>query len=243
MVLKTKDWVKRLNPDSKLLNFNSGRILVPKSQAVNESLETLNTLESYKDFEANFLTSLPPLRNLQGASPSLKILKVKEKPFPLWTHCDFNDHRPDDCRNYPECEIYGSCDHSTSGHNHVIHIRRGVLAESSQSNESSIRYHLGKFNAKADDGYFLGHSSVSKAFRVYNIRRQQIEETYHVTFNESMEAIRFTNTSVDEIGIDDSSRYPPDEFLHEDDSSRQYQVDFDISHYVNPHELSLIELT
>ncbi|GKA99670.1 hypothetical protein Tco_0827664 [Tanacetum coccineum] len=29
-----------------------------------------------------------------------------------------------------------------------------------------------------------------------------------------MEANRFTNTSVDEIGIDDSSRYPPDEFLY-----------------------------
>nr|GEW87662.1 retrovirus-related Pol polyprotein from transposon TNT 1-94 [Tanacetum cinerariifolium] len=44
--------------------------------------------------------------------------------------------------------------------------------------------HLGKFDAKADDGYFLGYFSVSKAFRVYNRRRQQIEETYHVTFDE-----------------------------------------------------------
>ncbi|GKE18081.1 retrovirus-related pol polyprotein from transposon TNT 1-94 [Tanacetum coccineum] len=41
-----------------------------------------------------------------------------------------------------------------------------------------------------------------------------------------MEAIRFTNTLVDEIGIDNSSRYPPDEF-QEDDLSRQYQVDSD----------------
>ncbi|GKD13823.1 retrovirus-related pol polyprotein from transposon TNT 1-94, partial [Tanacetum coccineum] len=95
--------------------------------------------------------------------------------------------------------------------------------------------HLGKFDAKVDDGYFLGYSFVSKAFRVFNTRRQQVEETYHVTFDESMEAIRFTNTSVDEIGINDSSRYPPDEFLHEDDPSRQYQIDSDISYYVIPH--------
>ncbi|GJZ23051.1 retrovirus-related pol polyprotein from transposon TNT 1-94 [Tanacetum coccineum] len=81
--------------------------------------------------------------------------------------------------------------------------------------------HLGKFDTKADDGYFLGYSSISKAFKVYNTRRQQIEETYHVTFDESMEAINFTNTSVDESGFDDSSRYPPDEF-QEDDPSRQY---------------------
>ncbi|GJV45216.1 retrovirus-related pol polyprotein from transposon TNT 1-94 [Tanacetum coccineum] len=45
--------------------------------------------------------------------------------------------------------------------------------------------HLGKFDAKADDGYFLGYSFVSKAFSVYNTRRKQIEETYHVTFNEN----------------------------------------------------------
>ncbi|GJR85006.1 hypothetical protein Tco_0209017 [Tanacetum coccineum] len=50
-----------------------------------------------------------------------------------------------------------------------------------------------------------------------------------------MEATRFTNTSVDEIGINDSSRYPPDEFLHEDDPSRQYQANSDISYYVIPH--------
>ncbi|GJY82789.1 retrovirus-related pol polyprotein from transposon TNT 1-94 [Tanacetum coccineum] len=80
--------------------------------------------------------------------------------------------------------------------------------------------HLGKFDAKADDGYFLGYSFVSKAFRVFNTRRQQVEETYHVTFDESMEAMRFTNTSVDEIGIDDSFRYPPNEFLQEDFPSR-----------------------
>ncbi|GJR77235.1 retrovirus-related pol polyprotein from transposon TNT 1-94, partial [Tanacetum coccineum] len=70
--------------------------------------------------------------------------------------------------------------------------------------------HLGKFDAKADDGYFLGYLFNSKAFRVFNTRTQQIEETYHVIFDESIEAIRFTNTLVDEIRIDDSSRYPLD---------------------------------
>ncbi|GKB22650.1 hypothetical protein Tco_0862051, partial [Tanacetum coccineum] len=39
MVPKSKDWVESLNPESKLLNFNTGRILVPKSEAVNEYLQ------------------------------------------------------------------------------------------------------------------------------------------------------------------------------------------------------------
>ncbi|GJY88044.1 retrovirus-related pol polyprotein from transposon TNT 1-94, partial [Tanacetum coccineum] len=42
--------------------------------------------------------------------------------------------------------------------------------------------HLGKFDEKDDDGFFLGYSPVAKAFRVFNIRRQEMEETYHVTF-------------------------------------------------------------
>ncbi|GKA47882.1 retrovirus-related pol polyprotein from transposon TNT 1-94 [Tanacetum coccineum] len=78
----------------------------------------------------------------QYASTSKKILKAKAKPFPPCTHYGFNDHKPDDCRNYPKCEICGSFDHSTSGHNRVIHIRGGVLAESSHSNESSFGRHV-----------------------------------------------------------------------------------------------------
>ncbi|GKG41825.1 hypothetical protein Tco_0473576, partial [Tanacetum coccineum] len=86
MVSKTKDWVERLNPDSKLPNFNIGRILVPKSKVVNESLEptkTLNTPESSKDSEVESLTLLPPLENLHGASPSLEVMPLNFQPHSL----------------------------------------------------------------------------------------------------------------------------------------------------------------
>ncbi|KAI3673186.1 hypothetical protein L6452_39302 [Arctium lappa] len=45
--------------------------------------------------------------------------------------------------------------------------------------------HLGKFDPKADDGIFLGYSSISKAYRVFNKRRQSVEETIHITFDET----------------------------------------------------------
>ncbi|GKA01419.1 hypothetical protein Tco_0674084 [Tanacetum coccineum] len=48
MVPKTKDQVERLNPDSKLPNFNTGRILVPESQAVSESLKLTATCNTPK---------------------------------------------------------------------------------------------------------------------------------------------------------------------------------------------------
>ncbi|KAJ9544417.1 hypothetical protein OSB04_024124 [Centaurea solstitialis] len=44
---------------------------------------------------------------------------------------------------------------------------------------------LGKFDSKSDDGIFLGYSSISKTYRVFNKRRQTIEETILVKFDES----------------------------------------------------------
>ncbi|KAJ9544572.1 hypothetical protein OSB04_024279 [Centaurea solstitialis] len=43
----------------------------------------------------------------------------------------------------------------------------------------------GKFDSKSDDGIFVGYSSISRAYCVFNKRRQTIEETIHVCFNES----------------------------------------------------------
>ncbi|GJV40454.1 retrovirus-related pol polyprotein from transposon TNT 1-94 [Tanacetum coccineum] len=42
---------------------------------------------------------------------------------------------------------------------------------------------LGKFDAKADIGIFVGYSPVKKAFRIYNRRTQIITKTLHVTFD------------------------------------------------------------
>nr|GEU87301.1 retrovirus-related Pol polyprotein from transposon TNT 1-94 [Tanacetum cinerariifolium] len=73
--------------------------------------------------------------------------------------------------------------------------------------------HLGIFDEKADDGYLLRYSLV-KAFRVFNTRTQQTEETYYITFDEIPDAIKFSKLSVDNINIAENKRYPPDEYLH-----------------------------
>ncbi|GJS81596.1 retrovirus-related pol polyprotein from transposon TNT 1-94 [Tanacetum coccineum] len=75
------------------------------------------------------------------------------------------------------------------------------------------RDHLGKSDAKADDGFFLGYSLVAKAFRVFNIKRQEMEETNHVTFNEDDEAISKSSTEGDEINFNENRSFPDDEFL------------------------------
>ncbi|GJZ20857.1 ribonuclease H-like domain-containing protein [Tanacetum coccineum] len=46
-------------------------------------------------------------------------------------------------------------------------------------------YPLGKFDGKADDGFLVGYSINSKAFRVFNTRTRKVEENLHINFLEN----------------------------------------------------------
>nr|GEU50376.1 retrovirus-related Pol polyprotein from transposon TNT 1-94 [Tanacetum cinerariifolium] len=223
----------------------------------------------------------------------------------------FGDYLSDDCVNYSICDICGSYDHDTHGHNMIISLRRGIKPKNPQyvmksyetcgsivhtttdhndiewfrrgeelqakkakalksskakfsnansSKTSTKRHmtgvksylhkymeqpgpkmvfgddstcttegygsikcndHLGKFDEKADDGYLLRYSLVSKAFRVFNTRRQKTKEIYHIIFDESPDAIKFSKPLVDNINIAKNERYPPDEYLHSYEPSQR----------------------
>ncbi|GKC22267.1 retrovirus-related pol polyprotein from transposon TNT 1-94 [Tanacetum coccineum] len=45
--------------------------------------------------------------------------------------------------------------------------------------------HLGKFDGKADEGFFVGYSTNSKTFKVFNSRTRIVEENLHVQFSEN----------------------------------------------------------
>ncbi|GKB99064.1 ribonuclease H-like domain-containing protein [Tanacetum coccineum] len=45
--------------------------------------------------------------------------------------------------------------------------------------------HLGKFDRKSDDGFFIEYSINSKAFRVFNTRTRFVEENLHINFLEN----------------------------------------------------------
>ncbi|GJW49830.1 retrovirus-related pol polyprotein from transposon TNT 1-94 [Tanacetum coccineum] len=53
-------------------------------------------------------------------------------PFTSYIHCGYNDHQSDDCVYYPICEICGSYDHDTHGHNSIISLRRGIKPRNPQ---------------------------------------------------------------------------------------------------------------
>ncbi|GJU52191.1 putative ribonuclease H-like domain-containing protein [Tanacetum coccineum] len=45
--------------------------------------------------------------------------------------------------------------------------------------------HLGKFYEKSDEGFLVGYSLNSKAFRVYNLETKRVEENLHINFLEN----------------------------------------------------------
>ena len=49
----------------------------------------------------------------------------------------------------------------------------------------NTRDRLSKFAQKADNGYFVGYSSVSKAYRVFNRDTNMMDETPNITFFEN----------------------------------------------------------
>nr|GEY09310.1 putative ribonuclease H-like domain-containing protein [Tanacetum cinerariifolium] len=55
--------------------------------------------------------------------------------------------------------------------------------------------HLGKFDGKSDEGFFVGYSTNSKAFRVYNTRTRKVEENLHINFLENKPIIAGTNSN------------------------------------------------
>ena len=44
---------------------------------------------------------------------------------------------------------------------------------------------LGKFDKKCDEGFLLGYSTISKAYRVWNLDSDTLEEVHDVEFDET----------------------------------------------------------
>ena len=50
------------------------------------------------------------------------------------------------------------------------------------------RENVGKFDSRSDEGIFLGYSSTSKAYRVYNKKTMKVMETVNVVIDESSDS-------------------------------------------------------
>nr|GEX11545.1 retrovirus-related Pol polyprotein from transposon TNT 1-94 [Tanacetum cinerariifolium] len=300
MFLKSKDWVKRLNLDSKLPNFNTGRILVPESEAVIGKRSGLGTMKHTKpetqDFSNKIISGPVTVSNLEPftslvptevntndqeskineltklvqmlvdekinstqkpreliymssqpeSSKSIKSSKKSQdsklngkkpdafKPDPLLHEMQESRSEVRDFRilkpkipqrtEWKNRTLIEAARTMLNGLVLFMHFWTEAVRVACYTQNKSIigkrhdrtpydtfreripdisyfhvfrcpmfihnhKDHLGKFDAKDDYGYFLGYSFNSKAFRVFKTRRTQIEETYHVKFDESIKAI------------------------------------------------------
>ncbi|GJX96146.1 retrovirus-related pol polyprotein from transposon TNT 1-94 [Tanacetum coccineum] len=62
---------------------------------------------------------------------------------------------------------------------------KGIMRQYSVARTPQQNDHLGKFDGKADEGFFVGYSINSKAFRVFNSRTRIVKESLHIRFSEN----------------------------------------------------------
>ncbi|GJX98130.1 putative ribonuclease H-like domain-containing protein [Tanacetum coccineum] len=67
-------------------------------------------------------------------------------------------------------------------------------------NKTPCEPFLGKFDGKANEGFFVGYSTNSKAFRVFNSRTRIVEENMHVKFNENTPNLAGSTKACDNVG-------------------------------------------
>ncbi|GJU13094.1 ribonuclease H-like domain-containing protein [Tanacetum coccineum] len=71
--------------------------------------------------------------------------------------------------------------------------------------------HLGKFEEKSDEGFLVGYSLNSKAFRVYNLETKRVKENLHINFLENKPNVagKGPNWLFDLDYLTDSMNYQP----------------------------------
>ena len=78
------------------------------------------------------------------------------------------------------------------------------------------RENIEKFDTKSDKGYFLGYSSTSRAYRMYNLRTKTIMESSNFVINDELSSKSHSknNSPVQEkiMEVDDSL---PDDYVGE----------------------------
>ncbi|GKA98165.1 hypothetical protein Tco_0826059 [Tanacetum coccineum] len=83
---------------------------------------------------AEFMSSMNVYQHhtCQGESSSRSRPSRPAISFPSCIYYGYIDHQSDDCIYYPTCEICGSYDHDTHGHNRIISLIRGIKPRNPQ---------------------------------------------------------------------------------------------------------------
>nr|GEW19009.1 ribonuclease H-like domain-containing protein [Tanacetum cinerariifolium] len=111
---------------------------------------------------------------------------VKELKFNLFSVSQICDKKNSVLFNDTECVVL-SPDFKLTDENYVLHRvpRKNNMYSVDLKNIIPKEDHLGKFDGKDDEVFFVGYSLKSKACRVYNSRTRIVEETLHIRFSKN----------------------------------------------------------
>ncbi|GJS74493.1 putative ribonuclease H-like domain-containing protein [Tanacetum coccineum] len=97
--------------------------------------------------------------------------------------------------------------------NTACYVLNRVLVTKPQ-NKTPYELLIGKFDGKSDEGYLLGYSTSSKAFRVYNKRTKRVEENLHINFLEDQPNVAGTGTQDSYVaGSSGKDKGPTQEYI------------------------------
>ncbi|GJZ26183.1 retrovirus-related pol polyprotein from transposon TNT 1-94, partial [Tanacetum coccineum] len=136
-------------------------------------------------------------------------------------------------------DLFGPVKPQTISHNKYNLV---ILDEYSRKMENLKEVRVKELGS--DNGTLFGNhkleefcdEKVAKAFRVFNIRRKEIEEIVHVTFSEDDEAISQTSTEGDAINFNENRSFPNDEFIKPRTKDTQCSVNIEYFPYVFSYE-------
>ncbi|GJW81408.1 putative ribonuclease H-like domain-containing protein [Tanacetum coccineum] len=97
--------------------------------------------------------------------------------------------------------------------NTACYVLNRVLVTKPQ-NRTPYELLIGKFDGKSDEGYLLGYSTSSKAFRVYNKRTKRVEENLHINFLEDQPNVAGTGIQDSFVaGSSEKDKGPTQEYI------------------------------
>ncbi|GKA85115.1 retrovirus-related pol polyprotein from transposon TNT 1-94 [Tanacetum coccineum] len=102
------------------------------------------------------------------------------KNIQVHLHATVRNVRTDNGTEFTKLDSCGSCPHNVD----IFKSSSVPMGRRNQHSLTNDSEDLGKLNAKADIGIFVGYAPTKKAFKIYNRRTRKIIETIHVTFNE-----------------------------------------------------------
>ncbi|GJW35251.1 retrovirus-related pol polyprotein from transposon TNT 1-94 [Tanacetum coccineum] len=130
-----------------------------------------------------------PLKRFENDQTCVACLKGKQHKASYLLRCD-NGTKFKNRVMSEFCEKKGV--KKESQQNGVAERRNRILIEAARTmvlvvkpqNKTPYELFRGKFDGKSNEGFFVGYSMNSKAFRVYNIRTRKVEENLHIRFLE-----------------------------------------------------------